>query len=234
MVNSFLTQAAEKPENTHEFVKNLIEGEGVKGVGGFTLVCGKAGRPLAVVSNRTPSVDGVTWVAERRGETVGLSNTAFADRSWPKVLSGEELMSSAIARSVAGNDSKAELIKALLRVLSVDTLPKRHKGQCWISYVNELRNSIFIPGIGGDGMDGVSADNIAAAKLNQQVHVNSKEEISKHQGGLSGKYGTQKQTVVLVDHRGHVTFVERTLYDEEGQEVVNEERDKTFEFDIEG
>jgi len=234
MVNAFLTQAPEKPENTHKFVKNLIEGEGVKGVGGFSLLCGKAGRPLAVVSNRTPNVDGVTWVAERRGETVGLSNATFADRSWPKVLSGEELMSSAIAKSVARNDSKAELIEDLLRVLSVDTLPKRYEGQCWTSYVNELRNSIFVPGIGGEGMDGVSADNIAAAKVNQHVHVNSKDEISKHQGGLSGKYGTQKQTVVLVDHQGHMTFVERTLYDEEGRELADEERDKMFEFDIEG
>lgn len=234
MVNAFLTQPPSKPENTHEFVKSLIEGEGVKGVGGFSLVCGKAGRPLAVVSNRTPNVDGVTWVAERRGETVGLSNAAFGDRSWPKVLKGEELIASTIAQSVARNDSKAELIEELLRVLSVDTLPKRHEGQCWTSYVKELRSSIFIPGIGGEGMDGVSADNIAAARTNQQVHVNSKDELSKHQGGLSGKYGTQKQTVVLVDHQGHMTFVERTLYDINGREVVSDERDRMFEFDIEG
>ncbi len=234
MVNAFLTQAPDKPENTHAFVENLIEGEGVKGVGGFSLVCGKAGRPLAVVSNRTPSVEGVAWIAEGRGETIGLSNAAFGDRSWPKVLRGEELMSSAIAKSIAREDSKPEFIEELLRVLSVDTLPERQEGQSWTSYVYELRKSIFIPAIGGEGMDGVSADNIAAARTSQRVHISSKAEISKHQGGLSGKYGTQKQTVVLVDHQGHVTLVERTLYDVEGREVVGNERDRVFEFNIEG
>ena len=234
MVNAFLTQAPDRPENTQEFVKDLIEGEGVEGVGGFSLVCGKAGQPLAVISNRTPCVDGVTWIAERRGETVGLSNATFGDRSWPKVLKGEELMSSAIAKSVRRKDSRAELTEELLRVLSADTLPKRREGQGWTSYMNELRNSIFIPVIGGESMDEVSADSIATAKINQQVQVNSKYDILKHKEGLSGRYGTQKQTVVLVDHQGHVNFVERTLYDMEGREVVGTDRDRTFEFDIQG
>ena len=234
MVNAFLTQRPDRPGNTHEFVKRLIEGEGVEGVGGFSLVCGKAGQSLAIVSNRTPTVKGVAWIAKDRGETVGLSNATFGDRSWPKVLMGEELMSSTIAKSIERRDSRAELIEELFSVLSVDTLPRRHTGQTWTSYVEELRHSIFVPPIGGAGMDGVSADNIAAAKNNQQVHVNSKDEISEHKGGLTGKYGTQKQTVVLVDHQGHVTFVERTLYDVEGRETVDNERDRTFEFNIEG
>lgn len=234
MVNAFLTQTPDNPENTQAFVKNLIEGEGVKGVGGFSLVCGKPGRPLAVVSNRTPSVEGVTWIAKKKGETVGLSNAAFGDRSWPKVLKGEELMSSVIAKSCGPNESKAELIEELLRVLSVDTLPRRQEGQAWTSYVKELRNSIFIPAIGGEGMDGVSAYNVAAAKTSQQVQVNTQEDKPMNREGLSGKYGTQKQTVVLVDHQGRMTFVERTVYDADGREIADKERDRMFEFDIEG
>ena len=232
MVNAFLTQSPENPENTIEFVESLFEGEGVKGVGGFSLLCGRAGRPLAIVSNRTPSVDGLTWVGGLPGETVGLSNAAFGDRSWPKVLSGEELMSSAIAKSRACKDSKPELVERLMHVLSVDTIPKRQEGQGWIGYVKELRKSIFIPAIGGEGVDGASADQVAAANTDGPVHVD-KAEKSKHEAGLSGRYGTQKQTVVLVDHQGHVTFVERTLYDEEGRELAHDERDRVFEFDIE-
>ena len=236
MVNAFLTQDPGRPENTHEFITHLIEAEGVKGVGGFSLVCGKAGHPLAIVSNRTPTVEGVSWIAGTRGETVGLSNAAFGDRSWPKVLMGEELMYSVIKKSFERKDSKALLIEELLRVLSVDTMPSRRRGQTWTSYVEALRHSIFVPAIGGAGMDGLSADNIAAAAKgkNQHVHVSSKDEIAMHKGGLTGKYGTQKQTVVMVDHQGHVTFVERTLYDEEGREIVDSERDRIFEFDIEG
>ena len=233
MVNAFLTQFSNDPENTFEFVEGLVEGEGVKGVGGFSLLCGRAGRPLAVVSNRTPSVESVAWICRSKGETVGLSNAAFGDRSWPKVLEGEKLMSSAIAKSIARKDSKSQLIEDLLRVLSVDTLPKRQEGQHWLSYVKELRKSIFIPAIGGEGMDGASADQVAAAKTDRQVQVNGDKE-SKHKVGLSGRYGTQKQTIVLVDHQGHVTFVERTLYDEEGREISHDERDRVFEFDIEG
>ena len=51
--------------------------------------------------------------------------------------------------------------------------------------------------------------------------------------GLSGVYGTQKQTVVLVDHQGRVTFVERSLYDTDAQPIDETERDKWFDFDIE-
>lgn len=221
MVNAFLTQSPEKDEDTCTFVKNLVDGDGLKGVGGFSLVCGEVGRPLAVVSNRTPSVEGMTWLAEERGETVGLSNAAFGDRTWPKVLQGEKLMASAIAESVARKEPKAALVEAMMGLLSVDTLPKKEEGQGWESYVKELRKSIFIPIIGGDDADEVAADDVAAVKRDQ------------HAQGMSGIYGTQKQTVVLVDHHGKVTFVERTLYDHEAREVKSQDRDKWFEFRIE-
>lgn len=234
MVNAFLTQSADHPETTHAFVKNLIEGDGVAGVGGFSIVCGKVGEPLAIISNRTPSVEGVTWIAEKRGKTVGLSNATFGDRSWPKVLQGEHYMSRAIAISAARKDTKAELVEKMMGVLSVDTLPRRQEGQVWACYVHQLRNSIFIPAICGEGMDNASADEIAAAKSNKPILVNGMPDVSKHVGGLSGLYGTHKQSVVLVDHQGHTTFVERTLYDSNAQEVVGSERDRVFEFDIEG
>jgi len=221
MVNAFLTQSPEKDEDTRTFVKKLVDGDGLKGVGGFSLVCGKVGGPLAVVSNRTPSVEGITWLAEQRGETVGLSNAAFGDRSWPKVLQGEKLMASAIAESVAREDSKAAFVEAMMGLLSVDTLPKKEEGQGWESYVKELRKSIFVPVIGGDGADEVAADDVAAARTDQ------------HMQGLSGVYGTQKQIVLLVDHHGQVTFVERTLYDNEAREVKSQDRDRWFEFRVE-
>jgi len=221
MVNAFLTQSSAKNEDTSTFVKNLVDEDGLKGVGGFSLVCGKVGEPLAVVSNRTPSVEGMTWLAEQRGETVGLSNAAFGDRTWPKVLQGEKLMASAIAESGARKDSKAAFVEMMMSLLSVDTLPKREEGQGWESYVKELRKSIFVPVIGGDGADEMAADDVAAARTDQHVQ------------GLSGVYGTQKQTVVLVDHHGRVTFVERTLYDNKVRKVKSLDRDKWFEFRIE-
>jgi hypothetical protein len=43
-----------------------------------------------------------------------------------------------------------------------------------------------------------------------------------------------KQTVILVDHDGKVTFVERTLWDEKGRRVPDAEVEKRIEFEIEG
>ena len=220
MVNAFLKQSNEETQSTEAFLRNLLEDDGLKGIGGFSLVCGRLGEPLAVISNRTPDVEGVTWLASKRGETVGLSNAAFGNRSWPKVTEGEKLMESAIARSIARSDNAEAFVEEMMKLLSTETLPKRREGQGWDAYVKELRKSILIPKLGGDGMDGMRAEDVATAKSDQ------------HLQGLSGIYGTQKQTVVLVGHQGHVTFVERTLYDNKAQVVKKTERDKWFEFDI--
>ena len=47
--------------------------------------------------------------------------------------------------------------------------------------------------------------------------------------GGAGGYGTQKQTVVLVDRGGRVTFIEKTLYDEQARASLSE---KKYEFKI--
>ena len=234
MVNSFLTQPAHKEATTDTFIEALTEGEGLKGVGGFSLICGKVGEPLVVISNRTPDVASTPWIFKEGGETVGLSNSAFANKSWPNVLSGEELLSQAIEDSISHHGSQASLIENLFQLLSVDTLPKRPKGMVWESYNRELRKSIFIPVIGGAGTDELSAEDLAAAKSDQQVMVEDDQQMTDKGDGLSGLYGTQKQTVVLVGHQGRVTFVERSLYGAGGKAVPASERDRVYEFDIQG
>ncbi|CAL8581363.1 hypothetical protein XPA_007062 [Xanthoria parietina] len=233
MVNAFLMQDKHSTEDTASFAQNLVEGAGVTGVGGFSLVCGKVGQPFAIISNRTPNVEGITWIVQQKGETVGLSNAAFDDRSWPKVNDGETLMKLAVERSVQRKDSKEGLVKELLQLLSTDTLPRKKKGDSWESYVRELKKSILIPVVGGEDMDHMHADELAAGKTDEPVQVPQQTNPTKAGEGLSGLYGTQKQTVVLIDHQGHVTFVERTLYDGAAQPLDGIERDRWFEFDIE-
>ncbi|KAL8951621.1 MAG: hypothetical protein Q9222_002421 [Ikaeria aurantiellina] len=228
IANAFLTEDKDSPVDTAAFAKKLLEGDGVTGVGGFSLVCGKVGQPLAVISNRTPNIDGVTWIAKERGQTIGLSNAAFDNRSWPKVLEGEKLLQSTIDNSLTRRDTEQVFVEDLMKLLSTDTLPKRKQGQGFESYVKELRHSIFIPVVGGEGTDYAPADAIAASKDEKPIQVRK----GKH--GLSGIYGTQKQTVVLVRNDGSVTFVERTLYDQDAQLITGPEKDKRFDFEIEG
>ena len=108
IVNSWLTSPspsgteAEQPpkQSTRGFVDGVIRSITATKVGGFSLVCGYVNEPLAVVSNRSHDLEQVSWVAAERGQTLGLSNTSFDDRSWPKIVDGERLMDEAIAEHV--------------------------------------------------------------------------------------------------------------------------------------
>lgn len=235
MVNAFLTQPTGSSAGTEEFVHDLVEGDGLKGVGGFSLVCGKIGEPLAIISNRTPNVNGTAWIAKDRGETVGLSNATFENRTWPKVSRGEALLSSAIEQDLSDQRSQASLIEKMWRILDDDMLPRMPKGHDWSAYVQELRKSIFIPAIGGEGVDNSRAENLAAGKSDQHIVVENAAGVAEANHDFGGAYGTQKQTVLLVNHQGRVTFVERTLYGTNGRATAasDPDRDRIFQFDIE-
>ncbi|KAF1352528.1 NRDE protein-domain-containing protein [Delphinella strobiligena] len=230
MVNSFLTQPPDSVETTEEFAKRLVEEVGVTDVGGFSLVFGrlapfesaKGRKGLAIVSNRSEHVGDVTWVAEGPGEVHGLSNSFFGDRSWPKVVQGERKLERLVRENVEAKAGKQDLIDRLVGLLSLNTLPKRKEGEDWDTYLYQLRNSILIPKIGGEDIESKAADSIAAA--------DSKEEVVVISG--NGHYATQKQTVILVDKKGTVTFIEKTLYDEDCRPLENSKEE--FTFDIEG
>ena len=229
--NLYLTRSIQDGQSTEDFVSSLIEGDGLQGIGGFSLVCGQVGEPLAVISNRTPDVKDINWIAKTKGETVGLSNAIITDRSWTKVTRGETLVQDVIQQSVSAKGSKESLVEALFDVLSDDTLPRDTDGKSWESRVRELRKSIFIPAVGGSATKKQSAEDLAAAKEDDHTSLNKPRQQDPKQLGMSGAYGTQKQTIVLVSHDGHVTFIERSLY---GNELPNHRKtqDRVFDFDI--
>jgi uncharacterized protein with NRDE domain len=237
VVNSFLKTSPDSQQTTEEVAEKLIS-EGVHGIGGFSLLFGRLRNPekqhqmseksgLAIVSNRSTDVHNIAWLCQTPDETHALSNSHYGDRSWPKVVNAEQLVKDGVKASHASREAPEVLINRLFGILSVDTLPRRKVGEEWDVYINQLRNSIFVPGIGDDKLkEKKDADDVRAA--------NSTPNTTTVISPTSGVYGTQKQTVILVNREGKVTFVERTLFDEKGSAVPHGKGDRRFDFDIEG
>lgn len=233
LVTAYLSKASESDWDDEAFVKYLVDDLGIHNVGGFTLLFGKLRAPkegilpgLGAVSNRTSSAEGLTRIATRSGETRGLSNTHFGDATWPKVVHGEQLLKEVIDQDVQHQESQDVLTGMLFDILSVDTLPRPQEGESFQTYTRQLRNSILIPPVGGQGVISKPADKIAAAN---GTGTSGPGDVKVG----DGIYGTQKQTVILVNTGGHVTYVERTLYDDRAQATASDQKEKTFEFDIE-
>jgi uncharacterized protein with NRDE domain len=229
--NAWLKSDPAKHESVEAFAKRMIEEDGVKGVGGFSLVYGfvrdviKGGKEgLVVVSNRTPEVEDVVRLLDGdEPSTRALSNAAFADRTWPKVLDGEKLTSEAIRASVAASENRDQLVKRLLGVLSTDTMPRQKENEAWDMYLNQLRHSIFIPAIGRDHLDEHRMPRHEVGDVVKQKAVDA----------TSGCYGTQKNIVILVDRKGKVFYLERTLFDGDARKIEIGQGDREFEFGVE-
>ncbi|KAK0262427.1 hypothetical protein B0A54_05580 [Friedmanniomyces endolithicus] len=237
LVSAYFAKAAlesDGEESYDGFVRRLVGEVDVKKVGGFTLLFGRLRKPdgegrvpgLGVLSNRTSSAEGVFRICGELGETQGLSNSHFGDREWPKVMQGEKLLSEAISGSISRGEDQEGLVERLFGVLSVDTLPRPKPGEDFQAFTKQLRNSILIPPVGGEAAQSKPADKIAAAD-----GTGTPDHSGVKVG--DGVYGTQKQTVVLVDMRGRVNFIERTLHDGDGGLDSDDNKDRRYEFTIE-
>ncbi|KAH7087987.1 NRDE protein-domain-containing protein [Paraphoma chrysanthemicola] len=232
--NAWLKTDPSKNVSTEDFARHMIEEDGVKGVGGFSLCYGfvqdvvkeakGTGKGLAIVSNRTPEVDDVIRLLGKGGETHALSNAAYGDRSWPKVVNGEAWTQKAISESVAANETRDQLVQRLLGVLSTDTMPRQKENEEWDMYLNQLRHSIFVPSIGRDHLE------------EHKMPAHEVGDVVKHKAvdATSGCYGTQKNIVMLVDKQGKAYYLERTLFDEDAKPVEKGKGDRVFEYQIEG
>ncbi|SPO07355.1 related to mouse T10 protein [Cephalotrichum gorgonifer] len=281
-------------ESTEESIAGLVRDGGVKGVGGFSMLCGKLKRkraaahetngvvvngegkenghkengvrngelerniePIAIVSNRSEAVDGIPWVCGSRGEVCALSNACYNDADeWPKLENGKKLLAAAVRDAVAAEDDEAALVDRLFAVLDTDTLPRK-PGTSLTEYISTLKHSIFIPPVGdephrremeesaakgrtgwptGDeeAVEVQSAETAETADVAEGREVKKNGAVVDNMGFASGMYGTQRQTVVLVDWEGNVVFRERALFDANGNAVERGEGDVEFRFGIEG
>ncbi|KAJ9653829.1 hypothetical protein H2198_007057 [Neophaeococcomyces mojaviensis] len=237
IIKKFLT---EDVGSTEEFVSNVVHTGVARDAGGFSLVCGRAGEQLAVISNRAKDDSQVPWICGDVVQTVGLSNTYFGDQTWPKVIDGERLMLEAIRENMRDEKTEDELVQGLLGVLSDDALTrKKIKAEEGLeAHVFELRNTILVPPLGRKDVQMLKGDELAAARKDEVAEVlNTQEKIQETKKlGISGIYATQKQSVVLVGHHGRVRFVERTLFDENSDPVDEKDGvvDITFQIEKQG
>jgi len=253
---SFLTgtQGSGGGEVVDEWARRTVEEVRGQDVGGFSLVfgllraaslqSGKGGSfpGLQILSNRSESVEGLPHIAISAGETHGLSNTSFTDTSWPKVTKGTALLQQAVQADMEicerGEGDSAAFADELFNILETSDMPVRKAGESWEDYVRLMRNSIFIPPTRGAGIEARKADDIASASAEETTGArneaakpltNGAEGVVVH----AGDYGTQKQTVILVDQEGKVTVVERTLYGEDGRRM-GKAGERKVQFDIKG
>ena len=231
---SYLTESQDSVDGYEQYVDHLINETGIHDVGGFTLLFGKLRAAkdgkfpgLAIISNRTSSAISLQRICTTTGETHGLSNSHFGDLTWPKVVRGEQLLRQAIISNVSRKAAQAQFIESLFAILSVSVIPPKGEDEDWMTYVRQMRNSIMIPPVGGEAIERSSTDGLRAAEGGSTP---SHGEVRVGEG----VYGTQKQTVVLVDREGGVTYVERTLFDAQGKPTEGGERDQRVTFQIEG
>lgn len=242
MVTAWLTSAEE--ESTSGFIERLLNGDGLKGVGGFSLLCGRLRKKypgpdveaLAIISNRSDSANAVPWIASERGQVYGLSNSAYVGVEWPKVRRGKDLLQQEIEQAVAANEGEEELVDRLFHVLDTDLMPKRAQGESDVEYMQKLRHSIFIPAIGKTSPS-VKAEDIASGMAEDDGRAQQHKECttaSEPRHSIPGVYGTQRQTIMLVDWNGTVVFKERALWDDEGRAISRGSGDVEYRFQIEG
>ncbi|KAJ9165711.1 DUF833 domain-containing protein [Coniochaeta hoffmannii] len=237
-------------EKVSDFVRRMLDG-GVGNVGGFSLICGKlrpkrhgdgghrALEPLAIISNRNDSVDKVPWIGDERGKVYGLSNTCFGDpNTWPKVEIGKKLLSETVKKAVEQNLDEEALIDELFKILDTDTLPLK-EGMAFEDCISSLKHSIFIPPIGDDHHKEAMERAKAKGKIEQFDEATEELRMEERPdetsiGFETGMYGTQRQTIILVDWDGNVTFRERALWSKRGHPIERPKGDVTFRFKIEG
>ncbi|KAI1631634.1 NRDE protein-domain-containing protein [Biscogniauxia mediterranea] len=245
MVTGWLGAAADV--SLDEFVKTMLEDRMVKGVGGFSLICGdlkakvkNGAEPLAIISNRWDHPGEVPWVAGERGKTYGLSNTVYVEpETWPKIKLGKKLMEETIQEVVDKDLGEDELMERLFAILDHDTLPVV-PNMTMQQYMDALRHSVFIKAFGEEQEWKDMAEAVEHGKGKEPFdEIEDETEPEEHQrtepavNFMKGAYGTQRQTLILVDWDGNVTYKERALWDAHGNPVERGKGDKVIKYKIE-
>lgn len=243
---AWLTAPAD--EQLDHFVKRMVDDPATKAAGGFSLLCGDLKErmedniaPLAIITNRCDELAAVPRIAGSRGGTHGLSNTIYIEPpTWPKIKKGKQLLEQTIQEAVEKNLGEEDLMDQLFAVLDDNTMPVR-PGMSMQDHMDALRHSILVPlfsddqgwkdmadaadqGKGKPAFDVIDDESDSDTQLPADPHVNF----------MKGAYGTQRQTIILVDWEGNVTYKERALWDAHGNRLDKGQGDIVIKYMIDG
>ncbi|KAI1429673.1 NRDE protein-domain-containing protein [Xylaria sp. FL1777] len=238
--------SAPAEEKLDHFVKRMVDDPATKAAGGFSLICGDLKdrpdngiEPLAIITNRCEELAGVPRIAADRGVTYGLSNTVYVEPpAWPKIKKGRQLLEEAVQEAIEKDLNEEQLLDRLFTVLEDDTMPLR-PGMSMQDHMDVLRQSIFVPAFGDDEAWKDMAD--AAEKGRSKAPFDAVEGESDsdtqlpadpHVNFMKGAYGTQRQTLILVDWEGNVTYKERALWDAHGNRLDKGQGDLLIKYKI--
>ncbi|KAF2971614.1 hypothetical protein GQX73_g1974 [Xylaria multiplex] len=241
---AWLTAPAE--EKLDHFVRRMVDDPATKAAGGFSLICGdlkeKQGdgiQPLAIITNRCDELAAVPRIAGDRKTTYGLSNTIYVEPPvWPKIKKGKQLLEVAIQYAVENDLDEEALIEQLLTVLEDDTMPLR-PDMSMQDHMDVLRHSIFVPAFSdAEGWKDM-ANAVEEGRSKEPFDAVEDESDSETQlpadprvNFMKGAYGTQRQTIILVDWEGNVTYKERALWDAHGNRLDKGKGDLVIKYKI--
>ncbi|KAK4466576.1 NRDE protein-domain-containing protein [Cladorrhinum samala] len=254
MVTAWL--GADPSESTQDFVNRMLDDGGVKGVGGFSLICGKLRKgkgdkniePLAIISNRCDHAGQVPWICGSRGSVYGLSNATYLHKEqeteaelWPKIRDGRHLLNQVVSEATRDEYDEKKLQDALFQILDQDNFPSDHTMDLEEG-IPLLKHSIYIPAFGGKSHQeqmeeaqkrGTVSKPDCDSPAAEALTIVARPDDAPN-GFQTGLYGTQRQTIILVDWEGNVTYTERALWDSNGNPIPRGSGDETFRFSIEG
>ncbi|KAF3901900.1 hypothetical protein ABW21_db0203869 [Orbilia brochopaga] len=203
-------------------------------VGGFSMLCGHFVRSserkvqvgtLGIISNRARSgqqhADNVDTLDPSLGESHGLSNSTFAE-PWPKVVTGKELLDALVNKVHDGNLNEQAIVDTAFEILSHDSLTAISEGQTPENKIGLLKMSVFIP----------IFDTGRQLQLNNHQNPVWGGSSSAPDASRNCLYGTQKQSVIIVNECGQVRFLEKTRFDWLQGEVPSENNTVDIVFDL--
>lgn len=209
IVNAYLSLPPHGTESPEDFTKGLIGGMGINDVGGFSLLFGRLVRS---VESGSLELKELNVVSNRTASPEDIVRIKQPDGD----VHG-------LSNSHYGDISWPKIVhgEQLLKQAIHGNLKRQHGDDVFVEHLFDVLSVDTMPKRREDD-DWPTY----ARQLRNSIFIPPVRDEKV------GTYGTQKQSVVLINKNGKATFVEKTLFDEQGSRVEDGGAERRFTFDI--